>query len=256
MSNLSLSSLKSSDFYLSSLSLFVSHPSSHFSLSKILHTSIEPATHNHLSLLKPIISHLQETTKSSLRRWWGVVGGEHDGGRWWKTVVGGGLVGKRWLGGSCGEKGGGFDVVEVVVVLFFWCVSSKVFLGFGYFSHFVHPWLLEFFSLGTALMSGGGLFLQTQNHPLKGYFVLLRWMLPPPEPGPVDHCKPPSEPALPEKSGGPGGLGMLFDFFFVGFLLIFGYVLDFFDGFCVLLGWLMLMGASVGLLLLIFLWVL
>ncbi|KAF5771811.1 hypothetical protein HanXRQr2_Chr13g0569281 [Helianthus annuus] len=56
-------------------------------------------------------------------------------------------------------------------------------------------------------MSGGGLFLQTQNHPLKGYFVLLRWMLPPPEPGPVDHCKPPSEPALPEKSGGPGGLG-------------------------------------------------
>ncbi|KAJ0479432.1 hypothetical protein HanRHA438_Chr13g0580511 [Helianthus annuus] len=57
-------------------------------------------------------------------------------------------------------------------------------------------------------MSGGGLFLQTQNHPLKVYFVLLRWTSPPPppEPGLVDHCKPPSEPALPEKSGGPGGL--------------------------------------------------
>ncbi|KAJ0847703.1 hypothetical protein HanPSC8_Chr13g0548291 [Helianthus annuus] len=216
------------------------------------------------------------------RRWWEVVWSENGG---WEVVGSCRLPSRHRNSGGCprlpsaaatstelelicrhatvtevaginGEKGGGFDVVEVVVVLFFWCVSSKVFLGFGYFSHFVHPWLLEFFSLGTALMSGGGLFLQTQNHPLKGYFVLLRWMLPPPEPGPVDHCKPPSEPALPEKSGGPGGLGMLFDFFFVGFLLIFGYVLDFFDGFCVLLGWLMLMGASVGLLLLIFLWVL
>ncbi|KAF5771799.1 hypothetical protein HanXRQr2_Chr13g0569161 [Helianthus annuus] len=60
-------------------------------------------------------------------------------------------------------------------------------------------------------MSGGGLFLQTQNHPLKVYFVLLRWTPPPPppEPGLVDHCKPPSEPALPEKSGGPGGLGFV-----------------------------------------------
>ncbi|KAJ0630162.1 hypothetical protein HanHA300_Chr00c0452g0766991 [Helianthus annuus] len=117
------------------------------------------------------------------------------------------------VAGIRGEKRGGFDVVEVVVVLFFWCVSSKVFSGFGYCSHFVHPWLLEFFGLGTALMSGGGLFLQTQNHPLKGYFVLLRWTPQPPEPGLVDHCKPPSEPTLPEKSGDPGGLGMFFDFF-------------------------------------------
>ncbi|KAJ0771061.1 hypothetical protein HanPI659440_Chr07g0264711 [Helianthus annuus] len=75
-------------------------------------------------------------------------------------------------------------------------------------------------------MSGGGLFLQTPNHPLKWYFVLLRWPSPPLESGSMDHCKPPSEAALPEKSGGPGSLGMLFDFF-VGFLLIFGYVLDF-----------------------------
>ncbi|KAJ0475545.1 putative fibronectin type III [Helianthus annuus] len=94
-------------------------------------------------------------------------------------------------------------------------------------------------------MSGGGLFIQTQNHPLKGYFVLLRWTPPPLDPGPVDHYKPSSEPALSEKSGGPGGLGMFFDFF-AGFLLLFGYVLGFFDGFCVLLGWLLLMGASVG----------
>ncbi|MFS7955672.1 hypothetical protein Hanom_Chr07g00645391 [Helianthus anomalus] len=55
-------------------------------------------------------------------------------------------------------------------------------------------------------MSGGGLFLQTPNHPLKGYFVLLWWTPPSAEPGPVDYCKPPSEPALPEKSGGHGGL--------------------------------------------------
>ncbi|KAM0068063.1 hypothetical protein Hdeb2414_s0002g00068821 [Helianthus debilis subsp. tardiflorus] len=61
-------------------------------------------------------------------------------------------------------------------------------------------------------MSGGGLFLQTPNQPLKGYSVLLRWTPPPPEPGLVGHCKPPSESALPEKSGGLGGLGMLFDF--------------------------------------------
>ncbi|KAM0012514.1 hypothetical protein Hdeb2414_s0052g00752991 [Helianthus debilis subsp. tardiflorus] len=56
-------------------------------------------------------------------------------------------------------------------------------------------------------MSGGGLFLQTPNQPLKGYYVLLRWTPPPPEPGLVGHCKPPSESALPEKSGGLGGLG-------------------------------------------------
>ncbi|KAJ0728633.1 hypothetical protein HanLR1_Chr07g0243871 [Helianthus annuus] len=77
-------------------------------------------------------------------------------------------------------------------------------------------------------MSGGGLFLQTPNHPLKWYFVLLRWPSPPLESGSMDHCKPPSEAALPEKSGGPGGLGMLFDFF-VGFLLIF-WVSDFASG--------------------------
>ncbi|MFS7985660.1 hypothetical protein Hanom_Chr11g01001131 [Helianthus anomalus] len=55
-------------------------------------------------------------------------------------------------------------------------------------------------------MSGGGLYLQTQNHLLKGYFGLLRWMSPPPKPALVDHCKPLSELALSEKSGGPGAV--------------------------------------------------